>query len=94
MLSGLVLQNFAHEPAILAAADILRNPAVGPVLHYDARVSGFVKSGHKYHATEWRNIPDYQGGFLLDGGVHFAAAIRCILGEQRWVVAFNAADMH
>lgn len=31
--------------------------------------------------TEWRRNSDYQGGFLLDGGVHVIAAIRLILDE-------------
>lgn len=31
--------------------------------------------------TEWRRHSDYQGGFLLDGGVHVIAAIRLILNE-------------
>jgi predicted dehydrogenase len=31
--------------------------------------------------TAWRKKPAYQGGFLLDGGVHFIAAIRQLLGS-------------
>lgn len=31
-------------------------------------------------ATSWRTVPDYQGGFLLDGGVHFAAGLAAMLG--------------
>lgn len=31
-------------------------------------------------ATSWRTVPEYQGGFLLDGGVHFAAGIAAMLG--------------
>lgn len=36
-------------------------------------------SGASYHATTWRTVPDYQGGFLLDGGVHWAAVLRVVL---------------
>lgn len=32
--------------------------------------------------TSWRKKPEYQGGFLLDGGVHFTAATRMLLGES------------
>lgn len=28
-----------------------------------------------------RKVPDYQGGFLLDGGVHFIAALRLLLSS-------------
>lgn len=42
--------------------------------------------------TEWRKKPEYQGGFLLDGGVHFTAGTRLLLGEAEKptaVVAFS-----
>ena len=32
--------------------------------------------------TDWRKKPTHQGGFLLDGGVHFVAGIRCLLGPS------------
>lgn len=41
-----------------------------------------VKPGSKYYETAWRKTPDYQGGFLLDGGVHFIAAMRLLLGRE------------
>lgn len=40
--------------------------------------------------TYWRKIPGYQGGFLLDGGVHFTAALRLVLGEEDPVVGVSA----
>ena len=53
-----------------------------------------VQAGSKYYETEWRKKPDYQGGFLLDGGVHFVAATRLLLkgGGQKInkVSAFTA----
>jgi predicted dehydrogenase len=73
----------------LAAAEILKNPALGPVLYYNVSVVNNVALGIKYHATEWRAVPDYQGGFLLDGGVHFAAAIRVCLADKRSEVSVS-----
>lgn len=32
--------------------------------------------------TEWRKVPTHQGGFLLDGGVHYIAGLRRILESQ------------
>ena len=53
-----------------------------------------VQAGSKYYETEWRKKPDHQGGFLLDGGVHFVAATRLLLkgGGQKInkVSAFTA----
>ncbi|KAJ5604694.1 hypothetical protein N7510_009848 [Penicillium lagena] len=36
----------------------------------------------KYYETPWRKIPEYQGGFLLDGGVHHIAMLRYISGQE------------
>ncbi|KAG6021857.1 hypothetical protein E4U41_002377 [Claviceps citrina] len=36
-----------------------------------------------YHKTYWRAKPSFQGGFVLDGGIHFAAGARLFLrGES------------
>jgi predicted dehydrogenase len=40
--------------------------------------------------TPWRKEPEYQGGFLLDGGVHYTAAIRLLLGEDDPIVKVSA----
>ncbi|KAJ5937967.1 hypothetical protein N7454_004309 [Penicillium verhagenii] len=32
--------------------------------------------------TPWRRTPTHQGGYLLDGGVHYAAGLRLLLGAQ------------
>ncbi|KAL2116153.1 hypothetical protein VTJ04DRAFT_10408 [Mycothermus thermophilus] len=51
---------------------------------------GFVGTGNKYFGTAWRKTPQYQGGFLLDGGVHFVAALRMLLaaaGDELFKVA-------
>ncbi|KAF2225909.1 oxidoreductase-like protein family [Elsinoe ampelina] len=55
---------------------------LGKVLSFRLRLSAFVKPGAKYYETEWRKKPENQGGFLLDGGVHFIAGIRIALGKQ------------
>jgi len=40
--------------------------------------------------TAWRKKPEYQGGFLLDGGVHFVAGTRLLLGEDAQPTALTA----
>jgi predicted dehydrogenase len=32
--------------------------------------------------TPWRKDPGYQGGFLLDGGIHHIAGFRLVLGDD------------
>lgn len=46
----------------------------------------------KYYKTAWRQTPEYQGGFLLDGGVHYAAGIRMLLLLSTSLSAGAAAD--
>jgi predicted dehydrogenase len=38
----------------------------------------------------WRKTPTHQGGFLLDGGVHFTAGIRMMLGKDNPLVSLSA----
>lgn len=48
--------------------------------------AGMMPSNMYYH-TAWRRDNSYQGGFLLDGGIHFMAALRMVLGEVAEVQA-------
>ena len=52
---------------------------LGRLLGFRMRVQNLVQPGAKYYETAWRKKPEYQGGFLLDGGVHFIAATRLVL---------------
>jgi predicted dehydrogenase len=48
---------------------------------------------NRFFHTSWRTKPEFQGGFVLDGGVHFSAAARHFLrGEDApsSVQAFSA----
>ncbi|KAF6839029.1 oxidoreductase nad-binding rossmann fold protein [Colletotrichum plurivorum] len=86
-----VAENYRFQPRYIAARDEVQK--LGKVTGFNARVFFFVKLGGKYIETEWRKKPEYQGGFLLDGGVHFAAAIRLLLGREAapdTVAAFSA----
>ena len=54
----------------------------GKILGLRVRMQTCIQPGMKYYETEWRKKPEYQGGFLLDGGVHFVAGIRNLLSES------------
>lgn len=87
-----VAENFRFLDSFLYASQQIAS--LGRVLTFRARVAAFVQPGGKYYETAWRKTPEYQGGFLLDGGVHFIAALRLMLhgGGQaiRTVSAFTA----
>ncbi|KAJ5041157.1 uncharacterized protein L3040_005708 [Drepanopeziza brunnea f. sp. 'multigermtubi'] len=63
---------------------------LGKVLGFRVKQAGKVKMGGKYFETAWRKRPDHQGGFLLDGGVHFVAGIRLLLGNNAKPTALSA----
>jgi predicted dehydrogenase len=87
-----VAENFRYQDSFLFAAEQLAS--LGRILTFRSRVSLFVAPGGKYYETPWRKVPEYQGGFLLDGGVHFVAGTRLLLeggGEKiKKLSAFTA----
>ncbi|KFZ09203.1 hypothetical protein V502_08867 [Pseudogymnoascus sp. VKM F-4520 (FW-2644)] len=75
-----VAENFRFlEPLKFARQQIEK---LGGVVGFRIKVFQHVKAGTKYFETEWRKVPSYQGGFLLDGGVHFTAGTRLLLGPH------------
>ncbi|KAI9671441.1 MAG: hypothetical protein M1831_004350 [Alyxoria varia] len=75
------------ESHALAAKEIQR---LGRVLGFRANVNRNIQPGGKYFETSWRKAPEYQGGFLLDGGVHFTAALRMLLGSENALTRLSA----
>ncbi|PSN65999.1 NAD(P)-binding protein, partial [Corynespora cassiicola Philippines] len=76
-----IAENFRYLESFLYGAQEVAK--LGRILGFRTRVSNFVQPGGKYFETAWRKKPEYQGGFLLDGGVHFVAATRLLLGENK-----------
>ncbi|OBZ77020.1 hypothetical protein A0H81_03114 [Grifola frondosa] len=74
-----VAENYEAEPGYQVAAQAIKNAKIGKVTFYNARVVNFIDQDSKWYKTPWRTVPDYQGGFLLDGGVHTVAALRVML---------------
>jgi predicted dehydrogenase len=60
------------------------------VLYWRAQFETTIEDGIAWHATTWRTIPEYQGGFILDGGVHWAAMLRTVLPKVAEPVAIMA----
>lgn len=75
-----IAENFRFKPVFLYAAE--QASKLGPVQHFNVRVLYHMSADSQWYATEWRKTPEYQGGFLLDGGVHFTAAARMLLAES------------
>ncbi|KAK0199373.1 hypothetical protein DFS33DRAFT_1388700 [Desarmillaria ectypa] len=76
-----VAENFEVEPGIQEVGKLIRKGAIGKVIGFKACVLNYVGKDSKYYKTPWRTVPEYQGGFLLDGGVHTIAALRVLLPQ-------------
>ncbi|KAI1380607.1 oxidoreductase family protein [Hypoxylon crocopeplum] len=63
---------------------------LGKVTGFVVRMNSMMETSNKYYKTPWRTHPEYQGGFLLDGGVHFTAALRKLLGPHNAVESLIA----
>ena len=75
-----VAENFRYMNSFdHTAAEIKK---LGKIQTFRLQGRAMVEAGGKYYETEWRKNPAYQGGFLLDGGVHSTAALRLLLGDD------------
>ncbi|KAJ5601148.1 NAD-binding Rossmann fold oxidoreductase [Penicillium lagena] len=83
---GLVLsvaEQFRYDRAFTRARELVASGRIGKLNHVHGRVWGNIQPGdNKWYETEWRKNPEYQGGFVLDGGVHFVALIRYVSGQE------------
>ncbi|KAF9652272.1 NAD(P)-binding protein [Thelephora ganbajun] len=76
-----VAENFEYEPVYREVGQLIRGGQIGRVVGFSA--TGFIPTSkdNKYYKTDWRTVPD------LDGGVHWAAALRTILQEPLKLVS-------
>ena len=59
-----------------------------PLVATLTRVSA-MNSTNKYYVTKWRAQPQYQGGYILDGGVHEICKLRMMFGDVEEVAAIT-----
>ncbi|KAF2806409.1 NAD(P)-binding protein [Mytilinidion resinicola] len=83
-----VAENFRYLDTFRYGAEQISQ--LGRVLGLRVRLGQMVKPGGKWYETAWRKTPDYQGGFLLDGGVHYIAGTRVLLGTANAIVRTSA----
>ncbi|KAK0184467.1 hypothetical protein F5146DRAFT_938488 [Armillaria mellea] len=76
-----VAENFEAEPGIQEVGRLISGGAIGKVIGFKVCVLNYIGKDSKYYKTPWRTVPEYQGGFLLDGGVHTIAVLRVLLPQ-------------
>ena len=83
-----IAENIRFMDSFLHAAEQVKR--LGRVLGFRTSLGTMVKPGSKYFETAWRKTPSYQGGFLLDGGVHLVAGTRLLLPSANTPVRLSA----
>ncbi|THC90024.1 hypothetical protein EYZ11_010511 [Aspergillus tanneri] len=83
-----VAENFRYMGKFVRAAEEVRK--LGGIKNFRVNVRNLVKTDSKYYKTEWRQTPAYQGGFVLDGGIHIVAGLRLILGSKDPLATLSA----
>ncbi|KAM0096393.1 hypothetical protein ACP6JD_000155 [Aspergillus fumigatus] len=98
-----VAENFRYMTKFLRTAEEVQK--LGRVKNFRVNFHALVSTDSKYFSklyrlrstshdylgeTAWRQTPGYQGGFILDGGVHVVAALRLILGSNDPVATISA----
>ncbi|OAX79054.1 hypothetical protein ACJ72_06629 [Emergomyces africanus] len=73
-------KQFRYDTAFVKASEIVASGKIGELHHVHAHIA--TNMSPKYYKTSWRNAPEYQGGFVLDAGVHFIALIRMVAGQE------------
>ncbi len=84
----MVAENTRYAPAYLAVERLLRDGAVGDVVH--ART--FLRSNEKGHLSTpgyWRTQFAMGGGLILDTGAHSFYLLKWLLGEVTELTAFS-----
>ncbi|KAF5020451.1 hypothetical protein F66182_7530 [Fusarium sp. NRRL 66182] len=88
-----VAENFRFNESLKYAESKIRMVG-GQLTTCRLNYYGFIKKTNKYANTEWRKTPDFQGGFLLDSGIHFVASLRLLLSavgqHVKKLVAFSS----
>ncbi|KAJ2988384.1 hypothetical protein NUW58_g4009 [Xylaria curta] len=83
-----IAENFRFMKGWAYAAEEIKK--LGRVTGFVVRLHSMMQTNNKYYNTPWRTKPEHQGGFLLDGGVHYTAALRELLGKEDAVASVIA----
>lgn len=83
-----VAENYRFEPAFVESKKLMAE--VGDVMSIQVIVEGSMNSSNLYFSSSWRR--NFNGGFILDMGVHFVAGLRMLVGCE--VSSVSALTSH
>ncbi|GLI76570.1 hypothetical protein PoHVEF18_004843 [Penicillium ochrochloron] len=71
-------ENFRFWNSVHRAAKIIEDLDAN-LLTFSVTAYSFTDAKNPFYHSDWRQKPTFQGGYLLDGGVHFVAVLRIFL---------------
>ncbi|MCL2048218.1 MAG: Gfo/Idh/MocA family oxidoreductase [Defluviitaleaceae bacterium] len=80
----MVAENERYEEQNTIIKNLIDNGQIGtPIYFIDNHVVNYKEESEHggFGQTEWRQNPDYQGGVIMDSGVHHTARMRFLFGE-------------
>lgn len=78
-----VAEQFRFMPEFeLGRKWVVDDKEIGDITQLHLKIWRNIAPSGKYYETQWRKTPGYQGGFLLDGGVHQTAMLRYVSGQE------------
>jgi predicted dehydrogenase len=86
----LVGENFAFMPAIEKMRAWLEQGKLGEPRLVEIMQLTFMDAKNPYFHTSWRHQPKHVGGFVADGGVHMAHALRRVMGTPALIKNLTA----
>ncbi|MCL2357559.1 MAG: Gfo/Idh/MocA family oxidoreductase [Defluviitaleaceae bacterium] len=93
----MVAENVRYDEQNVLIKNILRSGKIGePVFFIDAHIVNYVRDSEAggFGKTQWRQKPRYQGGVILDSGVHHMARLRYFFGENIDIYAHGRPPTH
>ncbi|MCO5548874.1 hypothetical protein L7F22_002336 [Adiantum nelumboides] len=74
-----VAENYRFEPGLAEAARVVKEE-IGEMMNVEVIAEAPMNKENPYFSTAWRQ--EFYGGFTLDMGVHFVAALRMVVGSD------------
>lgn len=87
----MIAENYRYYGSYNRAAEQIAAGAIGQPRLARWNLNSYIGPDNPYYYTTWRQQPAHPGGYISDGGVHLAAALRMLLGEVAAVTAQAAA---
>ncbi len=83
-----IAENYHYRADFLKAKEWLKAGRIGEPFLIEMQSRFFVDSSKGFAATPWRYSEQFRGGLVMDGGVHYAAALRDLGGEVEHLQAY------